>query len=77
MTANTGSVIDHLADECVDDMGDIFSNVDANRDTGDDDCDPRAIATAAVKRALRNLFERLESQNPLRMKRKEYEGIVS
>jgi len=76
----TSSSIDlhEMADDCVDNMGDIFWDYDARRDTLGDYRDPREVAVGTVERTLRRMVANLSSSEPnLSRLHAEYTAIIA
>lgn len=69
--------LDRLSSKCVEAMGDIFWDFDANRDALCDYTDPHTITSRCVLAALKELQTRFEagSETPMFLQ-DEYESIV-
>lgn len=78
MTTTTDPRFRLIAQECVENMGDIFWDYDPKRDELGDYTDPHNVATAEVEKTLQQLSERFETSSTYPgTLRDEYATIVS
>lgn len=78
MSRTADAQIEVMAESCVDAMGDIFWDYDADRDQEGDYTDPYAVALTAVKEAMSGLVALVDT-NPAypASLREEYQSLVN
>lgn len=77
MSTSTDPRLRLIAQDCVDDMGDIFWDYDPGRDKVGDYTDPQAVAVGAVEGALERFAEWFDMSDVYpRTLRDEYETLI-